>query len=179
MRLLGAVIAASVFWLSGGPGHADDATEHDRQIERYLEVIRFPELVRSTFTSVLDKASKEDAELRGVIAMSDGEIIAAVMPTYRELLTLEEAKLIADFFGSETAATLTRLQLAREPDPLNKLTRTQQDAYFRFADSAGGAASARLDNLTKDQAFWDLVGMKLFSAARAPRAQQSAPEVTR
>ena len=168
MRISGVLVAFSALWL-GGAAHAEDASEHDREIKRYLEVIQFPELVRSTFRSVLGEASKEDDELRGVIAMSDEEIIAAVTPTYRQLLTLEEAKLIADFFGSETAAALTRLRLARDPSPLNKLTRAQQDEYFRFADSAGGAASARLDDLTKDQAFWDLVGMRLFSAARASR----------
>ncbi len=171
MRVLGALVASSVFWF-GAAAHADDAAEHDLQIRRYLQVIQFPETVRTAFRSVTEKAGKEDGTLRRIIALSDDEIIAAVTPTYRELLTLEEAKLIADFFGSETASTLTRLRLAADPDPLNKLTRAQQDEYFRFADSAGGAAAARLDNLTKDQSFWDLVGMKLFSAARASRAPE-------
>ena len=72
--------------------------------------------------------------------MSDDAIIAAVTPTYRELLTSEEARLIADFFGSETAIALTRLQIAGDPDPLAKLTAAQRTEYTRFAESAGGAA---------------------------------------
>jgi hypothetical protein len=166
MRLLGAVIASSVFWCSVA-AHADDSAEHDGHIKRYLAVIQLPETVRSTFAAVTEKAGKENAELRGVIAMSDDEIIAAVTPTYRELLTLDEARLLADFFTSETAAALTRLQISGDPNPLQKLTRAQQDEYFRFADSAGGAASARLFELTRDQEFWDLIGLKLLVAARA------------
>jgi hypothetical protein len=162
MRLLGAVIASSAVWF-GVAAHADDSTEHDLHIKRYLEVIKLPETVRSTFTTAIAKAGKEDEALRGVIAMSDDDIIAAVTPAYREVLTLEEARLIADFFTSETAGALTRLQIAGEPNPVQKLTRAQQDEYFRFADSAGGEASARLFNLTRDQAFWDLLGLKLLS----------------
>lgn len=170
MRLLGGVIAAGLFF--SAPAHAQDTTGHDRQIARYLQAIQLPETVRTTFRGVLAKAGKQDEELRGVIAMSDDEIIAAVTPTYRDLLTLEEATLIADFLSSETAAELTRLQIAGEQNPLNKLTRAQQDEYFRFSDSPGGAASARLFELTKDQEFWDVVGMKLVAAARVSGARQ-------
>jgi hypothetical protein len=173
MRMFGALVASSVFCLGAIAAHADDAAEHDRQIKRYLEVIRLPETLRATFEAGIERGGAESQPLRDVIAMSDDEIIAAVTPTYRDLLTLEEAQLIADFFSSETAIALTRLQIAGEADPLSKLTGPQRDQYQRFAESAGGTASARLFNLSRDQTFWDLLGMKLLSAARASRSAES------
>lgn len=174
MRILGALVASSVCWLGAVAAPADDAVEHDRQIKRYLEVIRLTETLRGTFQTGIERGGPDSQSLRDVVAMSDDEIIAAVTPTYRDLLTLEEARLIADFFASETAAVLTRLQIAGEPNPLNKLTRAQQDEYIRFAESAGGTASARLFNLTREQEFWDLLGMKLLAAARTAHPKREA-----
>jgi hypothetical protein len=177
MRILGALVASSVFWLGGvAAAQTDDSTEHDRQIKRYLEVIRLPETLRGTFQAGAERGGADSQPLRDVIAMSDGEIIAAVTPTYRDLLTPEEARLIADFFTSDTAVALTRLQIAGEADPLSKLTTPQRDQYLKFAESPGGTASARIFNLTRDQAFWDLLGMKLMTAARASRPAAPATD---
>ena len=136
---------------------ADDATaELDGLIVKYLEIVQFVPILRQRLR---EKAEIENRN--AILAAPDKDIVAAVVPVLRPYMKLEEARQLVGFFTSDTAAAITREQLAGNRDFLASLTPEQQEEFNTFTRSPGGDAAQRMAIAWRSPGFWEKVGASL------------------
>ena len=150
----------------------------ERDLARILQSMHFADLMRSVLQLGVDRnpQSPDAARLPNVIAMSDNQIISAAVPPLFDVFTPEEARQVADFWASDTIAAMTKLQIAGDPAPLEKLTPQQREDFMRFTRSAGGAASQRMAALLREQKFLEEVVGNLIGASEANRIFGQKPK---
>ena len=138
---------------------ADDATaELDGLIGKYLEIVQFVPTLRQRLRQTPGIENRD-----AILAAPDKVIIAAVVPVMRPYMKLEEARQLVGFFTSETAAAITREQLAGNRDFLASLTPEQQEEFNSFKRSPSGEASQRMYIAWRSPGFWEKVGAALTS----------------
>ena len=150
----------------------------EKDIARILQSMHFAEVMRNALQVGIDRnpQSPDAARFRKLIAMTDNQIVAAAVPALFGVYTAEEARQVADFWASDTIAAMTKLQIAGDPAPLEKLTSQQRDEFIRFSRSAGGAASQRMAALLREQKFMEDVVVNLMGAAEASRIFGEKPK---
>jgi hypothetical protein len=159
-------------------GHAAELGEKEQDIARILASAHFPEMIRLGFQVAIERSPESlgAGRLRKVMAMSDNQLIAAAVPAFFDVFTAEEARQVADFWASDTIAAMTKLQIAGDPAPLEKLTPQQRAEFIRFTQSSGGAASQRMAARWKDEKFMDQLGIQLIGASEAARIFGEQPK---
>nr|WP_250901958.1 MULTISPECIES: DUF2059 domain-containing protein [unclassified Dyella] len=127
------------------------ALSGDEEITRYLREAQFASSYRHGIEVFVAKSGRSNSALRAILTASDEEIITAVLPAYRQELTAEQARALADFYASDVGKAMTRQQVASIDNPgvpLN-LTKSQQRSLTDFMATDAGQAALR----TNQKAF--------------------------
>jgi hypothetical protein len=132
-------------------------SEIDADIARYLTVTRFVPAFKWGITSAIKSSGRSNARMDQALALPDAAIIAEIVPIFREVLTPEEARQLADFYSSDTGKLITQRQMASmgQANPQIDLTVAHRVEYMQFSLSAGGRATKRLDAMQHTDAYWE------------------------
>ena len=143
-------------------------SRQDQDIERYLSAVQFSASFKHGILTEVKRQGRSNDEIDRILALSDNQLISAVTPIFREHVSPQEAKEIADFYASNTGLAITRQQVANigNPDPPIRLTAAQHAAYRKFEHSAGGRAISRLAALQQTETYWQQVGQAISAAAK-------------
>jgi hypothetical protein len=104
VRFLLAMIAL-VFCCAAGAAQPPTGRS-DIQIARYLESIRFPSSYRKSIRDRIKRTGSRNVVAQRLSRLTDQQIISALTPLVHARLSDEDARILADFFGSAAAQAM-------------------------------------------------------------------------
>lgn len=138
----------------------------DADIARYLKLTQFVPSFKWGVMSVIKSSGRSNARMDQALAVPEDAFIAEIVPIFREVLSPEDARQLADFYSSDTGMDITRKQVAAlgQANPKIELSVAQRIEYARFSASAGGRATRRLDDMQHTDAYWKRLDQAMTAA---------------
>jgi len=162
-------ILLSFAFIASSTGFSQNPDEsHESDIRKFMVSTGFVPAFKYGIDLEVKRIGRSTPELDAILAMPNEKIVAALIPVFKSQLPPEEAKIVANFYSTESGKRISEQQMASldNPNPTIKLTPDQKREYEIFAASKGGKALEQFGLFQQSDAFWQLVEEALKQASR-------------
>jgi hypothetical protein len=155
MMKIRVVAAAILIFLSAGAMAAEKAgvAALDAEIARFLTALEFGTEARAAYAKAVESGELDDETARALSKITAQRFVELAVPAFRRLVSLEEAKAMADFYNSDAMrAMLDEQKRSGSPAPVAR-TPEHAAAVQRFVSSKAGQAAMRIQQELSAQSF--------------------------
>lgn len=159
MKLI-AIVFSILISISADAFAADNArsAELDNEIARFLTALEFGQDAKVTYAEAASRGDIDAKTAKAIAMISEKRFAELAVPAIRSLVSLEEAKEMANFYSSAEMRAMLAEQKRSGRDAPVATDRKQAEAVLAFMRSKAGQAAVRLQKAMLEPEFLAALG---------------------